>query len=80
MITAIKKFIKKETVLFIAALCAATTMFLVPPSLAYWHYIDFRVLCLLFCLMGVVAGFKSLGALVAHFDNSHYDFLLVIVS
>lgn len=62
MITAIKKFIKKETVLFIAALCAATTMFLVPPSLAYWHYIDFRVLCLLFCLMGVVAGFKSLGA------------------
>ena len=25
-------------------------------------------------------GFKSLGALIAHFDNSHYDFLLVIVS
>ena len=62
MITKIKDFIKKETVLFIAALCAAATMFLVPPSVEYIHYIDFRVLCLLFCLMGVVAGFKSVGA------------------
>ena len=62
MLTKIKTFIQKETVLFIAALCAVATMFLVPPSLAYWHYIDFRVLCLLLCLMAVVAGFKSLGA------------------
>ena len=62
MITKIKEFIKKETVLFIAALCAAATMFLVPPSMDYLHYIDFRVLCLLFCLMGVVAGFKSEGS------------------
>lgn len=60
--TKIKAFIKKETVLFIAALCAAATMFLVPPSAAYLHYIDFRVLCLLLCLMAVVAGFKSVGA------------------
>lgn len=58
----IKNFIKKETVLFVAGLCAAATMFLVPPSLEYWHYIDFRVLCLLLCLMAVVAGFKSVGA------------------
>lgn len=62
MLTKIKTFIQKETVLFIAALCAVATMFLVPPSPAYWHYIDFRVLCLLLCLMAVVAGFKSLGA------------------
>ena len=62
MLTKIKTFIQKETVLFIAALCAVATMFLVPPSLDYWHYIDFRVLCLLLCLMAVVAGFKSLGA------------------
>lgn len=61
MITKIKHFIKKETVLFIAALCAAATMLLVPPSLEYVHYIDFRVLCLLLCLMAVVAGFKSVG-------------------
>jgi len=58
---AIKEFIQKETVLFIAALCAAATMFLVPPSAEYLHYIDFRVLCLLFSLMAVVAGFKSVG-------------------
>lgn len=37
-------------------------MFLVPPDAAYWNYIDFRVLCLLLCLMAVVAGFKSVGA------------------
>ena len=62
MQTKIKEFIKKDTVLFVAALCAVLTMFLVPPSVEYLHYIDFRVLCLLLCLMGVVAGFKSLGS------------------
>ena len=62
MLTKIKHFIQKETVLFIAALCAAATMFLVPPSMEYIQYIDFRVLCLLLCLMAVVAGFKSVGA------------------
>lgn len=61
MMNKIKSFIQKETVLFIAALCAIATMFLVPPSVAYIEYIDFRVLCLLFCLMAVVAGFKSVG-------------------
>ena len=58
----LKAFIQKETVLCIAALCAVLTMFLVPPDGEYLHYIDWRVLCLLLCLMAVVAGFKSLGA------------------
>ena len=62
MISRIKEFIKKEAVLCIAALCAFGTMLIVPPDREYLHYIDFRVLCLLLCLMGVVAGFKSLGA------------------
>ena len=62
MLTKIKTFIKKEAVLCISALCAAITLFLVPPSVEYIEYIDFRVLCLLFSLMGVVAGFKSVGA------------------
>ena len=62
MLTQIKDFIKKETVLCIAALCAMATMFLVPPDGEYLHYIDWRVLCLLLCLMTVVAGFKSVGA------------------
>ena len=62
MLQQIKRFIEKETVLCIAALCAVATMFLVPPDLHYLEYIDFRVLCLLLCLMAVVGGFKSVGA------------------
>ena len=61
MLTKIKAFIQKETVLCIAALCAIATMFFVPPDAHYLEYIDFRVLCLLLCLMAVVAGFKSVG-------------------
>lgn len=61
MLQKAKEFFKKDAVLCIAALCATATMFLVPPSPEYLHYIDFRVLCLLLCLMGVVAGFKSVG-------------------
>ena len=57
----IKEFIAKETVLCVAALCAVITMFLVPPDMEYLHYIDFRVLCLLLCLMAVVAGLKNIG-------------------
>lgn len=62
MVSRIKEFVKKETVLFIAAVCAIATMFLVPPDAEYLHYIDFRVLCLLLCLMAVVAGFKGVSA------------------
>ena len=62
MLDRVKEFIQKETVLCIAALCAVATMFLIPPDWEYLHYIDFRVLCLLLCLMAVVAGFKSVGA------------------
>lgn len=61
MLNKIKEFIKKETVLCVAALCAIATMFLVPPDAEYLHYIDFRVLCLLLCLMAVVAGLKTIG-------------------
>ena len=57
----IKSFIKKETVLCVAAVCAMITMFFVPPDEKYLHYIDFRVLCLLLCLMAVVAGLKAIG-------------------
>lgn len=57
----IKVFLKNEAVLVISALCAAATMLLVPPDSEYLSYIDFRVLCLLLCLMAVVAGLKSVG-------------------
>lgn len=62
MLKRIKHFIKKETVLCVSAACAIATMFIIPPDKEYLHYIDFRVLCLLLCLMAVVAGFKSVGA------------------
>lgn len=58
----LREFLKKETVLCVAAACAAVTMFLVPPDGAYIGYIDLRVLCLLLCLMAVVAGFQTCGA------------------
>ena len=57
----IKDFIAKEAVFCVAAACAIITMFFVPPDQAYLHYIDFRVLCLLMCLMAVVAGLKDIG-------------------
>lgn len=50
---------KKEPVLSIAALAAFLSMAVVHPSSAYISYIDMRVLCLLFCLMAVVAGLQS---------------------
>ena len=61
MIQKIKAFVAKEVVLCVAAGCAFLTMLLVPPDREYLHYIDFRVLCLLLCLMAVVAGLKSIG-------------------
>ena len=62
MLRKIKNFITKETVLCIAAVCAVLTMFFVPPDHEYLHYIDWRVLCLLLCLMAVVAGLKAIGS------------------
>ena len=61
MMKKIKAFFAKETVFCVAAACAVLTMFLVPPDREYLHYIDFRVLCLLMCLMAVVAGLKAIG-------------------
>jgi len=61
MLGKIKAFIAKESVLCVAAGCAIATMFLIPPDKEYLHYIDFRVLCLLLCLMAVVAGLKAIG-------------------
>lgn len=57
----ILKFIKKETILTIALLLAAVSMFIVPPSAAYADYIDWNTILLLFNLMAVVAGFQKLG-------------------
>ena len=62
MISKMRDFLKRETVLCVSAVCAVLTMFLVPPDGAYPGYIDLRTLCLLACLMAVVAGVQSCGA------------------
>lgn len=54
-------FLKKDAVLTIALLLAVVSAFFVKPQPAYFSYIDYRVLVLLFALMLVVAGIKSLG-------------------
>lgn len=52
-------FLRREPVLCAAAAAALLSMIAVPPSAAYLSYVDLRVLCLLFCLMAVVAGLQS---------------------
>ncbi len=61
MLLKIKEFLKKEIVFTISLFCAVCTMFAVAPDKEYIGYIDLRVLCLLFSLMAVIAGFKSIG-------------------
>ena len=53
---------KKYPVLFISGFLAIISCFIVPPDAQYFSYINFRVLGLLFCLMGIVAGMKEAGA------------------
>lgn len=57
----ITAFIKRETVLSIAAILAIVSSFFVTPDAQYLSYIDFRTLSLLFCLMAVMAGFRKTG-------------------
>lgn len=56
-----KALVKKEFIFFGAAFLALISMVVVPPGPAYWGYIDFSVLAILFCLMAVVAGFFRAG-------------------
>ncbi len=57
----IAEFVRRETVLSVAAVLAAVSCFFVTPDEEYLGYIDFRTLILLFCLMAVMAGFKQMG-------------------
>lgn len=54
-------FFKKETVLSIAAVLAAISMFFVKPGKAYADYIDWRTLGILLSLMIIMEGFKRTG-------------------
>lgn len=54
-------FFKQETVLCAALALAVTSMFLVHPDAEYLSYIDFRIIAILFCLMGAMAGLQKTG-------------------
>lgn len=54
-------FIKQETVLAVATVLAIASAFLVPPTAAYWEYIDWHVLGLLLSLMIIMAGLQKTG-------------------
>ena len=59
--SAIRSFVRREPVLFIAALAALLTCFFVPPDGRYLSYLDLRTLSLLYCLMTVVNGLRQAG-------------------
>ena len=54
-------YLKKDPVLAVSAVAAIISMILVPPSAAYWGYLDLRTLGLLLSLMLVVAGLRQAG-------------------
>jgi Na+/H+ antiporter NhaD/arsenite permease-like protein len=59
----IELIFRKEPVLTIAALLAAISMVITPPSGKYLSYIDGKTLACLFCLMASVTGLKREGLL-----------------
>lgn len=54
------KFIKKNTVLCIAAFVATITCFLVPPDKAYLEYFDWSTLACLFLTLSVICAFRNI--------------------
>ena len=57
-------FVKKETVLVVAAILAVISAFFVHPDQAYIDYIDFRVLGILLSLMIIMAGCRIMESLM----------------
>ena len=57
-------FCKQEAVLCVAAVLAVASMALEPPSAAYFGYIDWDTLAMLFSLMAVMKGFQHAGLFV----------------
>lgn len=53
--------IKKESVFVLSGLAAMLSALFVPPSVAYFGYIDYKIIAILFCLMAVVAGIQRIG-------------------
>ncbi len=56
----VAEFIKKNTVLCVAAFAALLTTLVVPVDRAYWGYFDFKTLTCLFCVLAVVCALKNI--------------------
>lgn len=59
----LRTFARKETVFLISLGAALVSFLLVPPSLALFRCLDYKVLACLFCLMSSVAGARKAGVL-----------------
>lgn len=71
----LKRFLKRETVLSVAAVLAVLSMFFVPPDADYLGYIDLRTLAILFSLMTIMAGLCFFGSMVITNDVSLLTFV-----
>ncbi len=57
---AVVRFIKKNTVLCIAALAAIITCFFVPPDKEYFSYLDYKTLACLFLTLAVICALRNI--------------------
>lgn len=57
----LKYILSHNAVFFISFAAALISMIFIPPSKEYLNYIDINVIIMLFCLMGVIAAFRSIG-------------------
>ena len=73
-------FVKKETVLVVAAILAVMSAFFVHPDQAYIDYIDFRVLGILLSLMIIMAGSGGGFLRIRKIRRSWHLFLFFCVS
>ena len=61
LLNQVKTLFQRETVFCVSLVLAVLSALAVRPDAAYLSYPDYRTLALLFCLMLIVAGFRSLG-------------------
>jgi len=80
-------FMKKDIVFLVAFIFAIFSMFFVPPSLDYIHYVNEKVLIIMFSLMIAVAGMKEANLfskiaifLTSKFFSIRYIALTIVIS
>ncbi len=81
----IKKFVKTNAVMLIAALAAIITTFIVPPDKEYLNYFDLKTLTCLFSVLAVVCALRNIRffytiakAIVRKFKNAKIAILVLV--